>query len=327
MSLTILDQNDKKELEKKIDDAKTETEKQIDEAIANATGPIDPSRIKDMYYDNGFVAGTEILVDKTLLESTWSEQGTDPVTYNSITLFAGTLEVGKKYYVTYNGVPHVFTAITFPGMDNCTAIGGFNLTTGSVADSTAPYELIVGDGALRIISTKKEDVTVSIHEAVEDLHQIHPKYIKDMYYEEGGLVEILPETTLTAPDPENSPGIFQITENYPELIVGTTYKVKWNGVEYTGTAINGSDVGEAEGTVMLFNDGVDLSTGEGLVFAIVYMAGVGFMPSDPNGGTELTVAIFADDYVMHKLPEKFLPMDDIIQAVKDSIPTWEGGSY
>jgi hypothetical protein len=127
-----------------------------------------------------------------------------------------------------------------------------------------------------------------------------------MYYtEDGEMVEILPETTLTAPDPENSPGIFQITENYPELIVGTTYKVKWNGVEYAGTATDGT--GADEGSVILINDGTDLNTGEGLVFAIAYVAGVGCTFADPSGANELTASIYSSKgEKIHHIPPKYI---------------------
>lgn len=125
------------------------------------------------------------------------------------------------------------------------------------------------------------------------------------FYEESGIVEILPEC-----QPTNREGTFDITVPF-SLVIGETYIVNWNGVEYTGTAVDGSFI-DAAGFPVLVNDGADLTSGEGGVFAIVAWGttaenGVYGSVTVLDGTTELTISIKGEGTTIHPLDAKFLP--------------------
>lgn len=218
--------------------------------------------------------------------------------------------VGETYEVFWNGTKYSCVAkqsgISDADVDIILGNGlSFGLPATEEPFCLRFYYAVAGDTQLTVVVASFDALeTVNLRVALPPM--IDPKYIPNMYYEEGGWVEVLPETKLTAPYPEGEPGMFVIEENYPELVIGTTYKVKWNGAEYTGTAVDGSSMGGPEGSVVLCNDGADLSTGEGVVFAILYVAGQSFMIQDATGANELTVSIFAEGKTIHHIPPKFI---------------------
>lgn len=121
------------------------------------------------------------------------------------------------------------------------------------------------------------------------------------HYVEQGLVEILPECQPTY-DAETSS--FQLAETAIPFTLGEKYTVMWNGVEYQATAIDGTAV-IGEPVPALVNDGANFETGENLVFVIAAPYHAVFYCF--NGETVLTVAIYQNNEIVHKLPGKFLP--------------------
>jgi hypothetical protein len=121
-------------------------------------------------------------------------------------------------------------------------------------------------------------------------------------YTEGGIVEILPETTLT---PDTNYAITQPVK----LTMGEHYTVNWNGVDYLSTAT------EIEGVPTLINDGANLETGEGLVFVIILAdfelepgSGMYGMISTGYGDAEaVTISVKGQGEVIHPLDGKYLP--------------------
>ncbi len=130
------------------------------------------------------------------------------------------------------------------------------------------------------------------------------------YIEEGGMVEILPETTLTCS--EEDPGEFYITENPPVLVAGETYTVNLNGAEYTATAIDAMPLYGIQG-VLALNDGANLETGEGFVFELLYAPDmidgqpVFAVMTNDIGGSSITVSVKAGGVTIHKLDNRCLP--------------------
>lgn len=316
MGITILDQRDKEELNKKIDDAKKETAKQIDEAIKNSTGPIDPSRIKDMYYteDGGMV---EILPESTAVGSDQSIMGEFYVMGKPITL-----EVGKTYKVVYNGTEYecVASAISIPTIGEGIGLGDVDiLSTGSPSGSY-PFVIATADALINmgasiavldasVVARAMPLPTVAIYGNATVVYHIPPKYIKDMYYVDGTEeVVIFPEITV----PSNT----QLPLDQPsDIKPGETYICIVDGVEYECTAIEvGAFIGATFSVTLLGNtlllNGED--TGEPFYFITstneIEAGAYGIAHIDNNKETA-TVSIKQVKEKIHKLDNKYLDLD------------------
>lgn len=117
-----------------------------------------------------------------------------------------------------------------------------------------------------------------------------------------GNVEILPKTTLTAP--EESPGEFLLETVTIE--VGKTYTIVYNGTEYSCTGVDTAAIDpEMSGGVLLGNISLLLGTGDtGEPFVIVGTPDMGTIINDVTGATSISIAILSD--VVHKLDNKFI---------------------
>ena len=218
---------------------------------------------------------------------------------------------GKTYTVNWNGTAYECMAYSYAA-DPVTIAFGRVAELGLIETDTGEpfiglYAPTVG-ACMFIVFDGSTEVTLSIYCTAETIQTIPPKYLPEgvPYIEDGGMVEVLPETTLTSS--ESDPGEFGLMENVPTLVIGEAYTVKWNGTEYTGTAIDGSALVNVPGSVMLVNDDTDMTTGANMLFMIVLMNG-GLMFVDPAGSTELTVAIYQGGRTLHKLPNELLDLD------------------
>lgn len=136
-------------------------------------------------------------------------------------------------------------------------------------------------------------------------------YVKNRtHYETKEVVEILPECTMLS---MGGTGFVSETPIENGLVVGEKYIVNWNGVEYSATAHDMALF--FQGVPTLINDGADIETAVGGVFAIQI---------DPNGvvegertfyafaqsmdgSTELTLSIRQEQTTIVPLPAKYLP--------------------
>lgn len=132
---------------------------------------------------------------------------------------------------------------------------------------------------------------------------------KPFYEEEGGLTELLPETT---PEYDESGGQFFIMAA-PELVDGETYMVNWNGTEYQTKCVDITDILGISCFVLgdlgtLSGGEVGEVTGEPFVIEVVPTEGVTVaMPLD--GSTTLTISIVGSGgTVIHKLDNKYLDL-------------------
>ena len=130
------------------------------------------------------------------------------------------------------------------------------------------------------------------------------------FYEES--VVLLPETQF---EYDEAMGAF-FAPGYIEFVVGNTYTVKWNGVDYTAIAVPGEFNDEI--LVMLGNPAALGGTNNNLPFAVGYLAGsIGAIPLD--GSTAVNVGI--SGYLVTKIPVKYVPSmryDIIVKEVDAS---------
>lgn len=223
------------------------------------------------------------------------------------------LMTGETYTVNWNGVAYVREARADTDGGNTFVILG--------ATDNEPFAIVeyppevAAESGMNVTIEPTDGVipfTVSIRQEQTTITPLPAKYLpKGMgYIEEGDMVEILPETTLTCSEEEH--GEFLLTENPPVLKVGERYIVTWNGVEYGGTAVDASEMMGA-GSVVVANDGADIQTSEGCVFAIAYMLDVGngqpalYIIDFAAGATTVTLSIKGKGETIHKLDNRCLP--------------------
>ena len=123
------------------------------------------------------------------------------------------------------------------------------------------------------------------------------------FYAEATVTEVLAECQ-PAYDEDND--LFALLDA-PALVVGETYIVNWNSVEFTCVAKDFSDFSETTGTAFLGNAAVWDMADTGEPFAIVSTGGqMGIAPLD--GSTTLTISIRQETETIHKLDNKFLKL-------------------
>ena len=215
------------------------------------------------------------------------------------------LELGNTYAVNYNGLEYVCVCKNYGANEGGVYLGNGKILGGQ--DTGEPFLLAsIEDNGTRLMVVYPKDnptsVTVSIRSKSE-VQYFDPKYIKDMYYTEGELVEILPEC-----QPIDNEGSFVI-EGVLNITANETYVIKWNGVEYSCIPIDGALLGETGyvlGDVYTLTGGQigEASTGEPFVILAANDVTI-IMALD--GTTEPTLAIYCNGEVIHHLDEKFLP--------------------
>lgn len=247
----------------------------------------------------------EVLAETTVALSDDGEANIEPFT----------LAGGDTYIVKWNGVEYECIAQDLSAMVGSEAYSLGNHKAMGMEDTGEPFIITSmpshGTGMIGAFDGSAT-LTISIYQESEVVHHLDPKYIKDMYYTEGGLVEILPETTLTTT--ENNLGEFYIEENPPVLVAGNTYIVNWNGTEYTCTAqdltaLMAGAVGL--GDMYTFTDGAFGTAATGEPYVLIYAPGMGFSAQAIKATEELslTLSIHQSGEIGHKIPNKYLDLD------------------
>ena len=161
----------------------------------------------------------------------------------------------------------------------------------------------------------------------ETIHKLPGKFLPDgVPYVEKGTVEVLAECQ---PVLDEGDGTFYLTPtNTPTA--GDICTVNWNGTEYVCVA---QDMSAMMTGATLLGDGTNfgLSGGNGEPFAIVLGAQAGQnmgVISPLDGTTELTISIYADGKIYHKLGKEFLPpeaLNNVLVVLQKE--TDENGNY
>jgi hypothetical protein len=134
-----------------------------------------------------------------------------------------------------------------------------------------------------------------------------PDYVKNRtHYETKEVVEILPETTVTAS--EETDGTAMLADNI-SVSVGESYSVFWNGAEYVCI---GQDVSAmlGDGAVALGNVGAatgGTDTGEPFIILAFPTEGTGTNIMFLDGSSSVTLSIRGEQTTITPLPAKYLP--------------------
>lgn len=139
------------------------------------------------------------------------------------------------------------------------------------------------------------------------IHHLDHKYIKDMYYEERRLMDIVPETTLEFSGAgDNTRGFINATA----LVEGDTYTIVWDGVPYTciGAFVNFDGIN----MVGVGNWAAIGGENTGEPFAIACIpANDWYVPIPMTDGTSHTFKISGEVDVVTTIPVKYAPVAPI----------------
>lgn len=148
-------------------------------------------------------------------------------------------------------------------------------------------------------------VKASVYTEGTEVHTLDPKYIKDMYYSEMALKPLIKDYTFTTKTSGNEIRKHYIYAGdlnyYPTLVVGDTYTITVDGVDYKVVATKNSGIPEnADGDYDFTQCPVYIGQGSS--------GNVVFITETP--GETHTVSFYHDgdmEEVVHTIPEKYLP--------------------
>ncbi|MBE6961278.1 MAG: hypothetical protein E7445_02360 [Ruminococcaceae bacterium] len=251
-----------------------------------------------VYIGNGDLVGESLGNDEPFCIQWYS--GTDYINIHKKTSTAETitLSVIKDAVFKYNLLPTDFLPMqeiintvkeeVEPGTGGSADCGGVKTVNGKAPDASGNVEIEVGTGGGGVSSWN--DLT------------------DKPFYEEPGLVELLPETEATGTTDPTFGQVWQITAA-PALLIGETYTVVYNGAFYQCVGMpapEGFTTDEAD--VALGNFAVVGGTDTGEPFAMLVMPNLGnIMAIDLAESASVTIAIYQGGTAVHPLHPKYLP--------------------
>ncbi len=281
----------------------TRTEKLLKKIAENGTGGGGVSSWNDLT-DKPF--GEETVIDETLYPET--EFTSEDLTYGYFILenFDATkFKVGEKYDVYISGKETVAECkwLSQNGQ-SITYLGNLAIATDVWPNSGEDFLIGLEDsqGSPNSLLYLSENVslpaTLKIQKEVKSVSKIPAEYLPEGYpYAEEGV--IFEEATVEM-------GEAAINKVLP-IVLGGTYKVKWNGTEYTCVAYEFDATAMGVGVLTVIGNGVNFGlpdTGEPFAIAPLEVGGVTMVMS-LDGAETATVGITGE--VVHKMDAKYLP--------------------
>lgn len=263
------------------------------------------------------------------------------------------VEVGNTYVVSWNGTEYECVAQEIRDMDVSAVILGdiYTLSDGSVgiAPTGEPFAIGIfsadtaaslGAGAQVKPFDGTTELTLSIYSKTNFVHKLSGKFLPDgvPYVEEGGLVEILPDYTITEDNSEADIAAIPALG----LVAGATYTVTLNGTEYTCVAT----LLEEDGlSAVCLGDAYTLTggqvgtapTGEPFVLleyspelAVELGMNVAVQPLSENITLPITFSIYSGGVTVHKLDNRcldlaWLPTSELSTVIEET--TVEHNTY
>lgn len=226
------------------------------------------------------------------------------------------LIVGETYVVRWNGVEYecVCQDLSTKG-DSISGLG--NLIAFEGTSNREPFGVLyrkyrTGTQVLaQALDETTDTPTLSISERKDVLKQLDPKFVEGMYYsEDGGIIEILPETTVSV---ETDGAFF---DPVPPLTGGKTYIVTYNDVPYELEAVEMVSDGlvlTGLGDVDMFTTGTPSGVAPFviMIFPEEYAVEIGVtgLCMSLDGSESATVSISCENEIVHKLDNKYLGLD------------------
>lgn len=272
------------------------------QADLSVNNPNDPSYVKERTHWKEEVGVDGKIIPKTTLRFGGSFRLLE------LSGVSGGVQNGGKYIVTHNDTDYECVGKAY---ENGVYIGNGSFLGSSNLENTGEPFCITGSGGpyyyLYKADKTAETVTVMVVGKKETVwHKLDSRFLNEALQFSSEMVEVLPETTLEL-DPES--GGFEDSVAL-SLVAGTTYKVKWNGVDYDCTCTMEEVDDSGDGTLVAYyllgNVGAFTGTGDtGEPFTVLSV------PSAPvygivalDGSTSVTLSITGE--VITKLDSKYL---------------------
>ena len=316
---------------------------------------IDPKYIKDMYYENveettgplniswdGNVGTREYYV---LMQEGSNELGVCKVSDAVLTvedLTGGTLtletpEGTQRIPINADGAPatelidvigvegagiimegEMPLVVSFP--EDCVALGA-QVTKGT-------YFMLMKESGVQVYTSNVANPSAIVTERKEAIKTIDPKYIKDMYYQEGGMVRIDPSTMDLSTLVTSSDGKFyRVSELTPSVDEFLTWYVETMGARVTVAQyenVAGGTISDQSDSLYSFgfqNVFIVLSDGAAYGDRVFPKAGVYMIDSNMDGG----LVFEGNNIVIHKIPSKYIELPDSVMTQAYELPNTANG--
>ena len=260
--------------------------------------------------------GGSVAIDTTL---TQSGQAADAYVVGQI--------LAEKADTSY--VDDTIAAIDYP-------VDSVNGKTGAVVLSASDVGADISGSANAALTNAKEYIDTEISAIPQadwnENDETSPAYVKNRtHWAKGSMKELYPEMLLTpmAPDEPVAP-IVTAPTNMP--VIGDTAKIMWNGSEYTCTGVMYSEDGATNMGVMFGNAGAMIPgaavTDEPFLFVVIapeLVADIGAYAICVifDGSTNVMFSANIGDEVIHKIDEKFLPIQKTHWVNEEDIAIYE----
>ena len=161
-------------------------------------------------------------------------------------------------------------------------------------------------GSIVIAESGIHTFSINVLESV--IHQIHPKYIADMYYDNGiTAAEVVPETTVEGFAVMQEPiyGAMDVISMVP--VVGATYTVVWDGVSYD-VVCKYPDSAKGPPIPYIGNENyLFMTSGGDIPFAIIFDIENIFLTTESDAPSH-TISVTETAHDLKQLDIKYLPI-------------------
>lgn len=202
---------------------------------------------------------------------------------------------GETYIVKWDEQEYPCICFSFSGL----VLG--NVSMLGATDTGEPFLIFTSGSAF---SSTIGTHTIAIYKEEEDItiHQLDPKYIKDMYYDNGTITEVLPETTIEGFAVMQDPIYGVETTINMTPVVGATYIVNWDGVEYNAK-------GKSNGNLVYIGNEnyVHMIPNGDIPFAIICVGGATFLATESTASSH-TISVTEVKHDLKQLDTKYLPI-------------------
>lgn len=255
--------------------------------------------IKDMYYETGEI---EYILENFNLGGTYHHgMGNMMCPLDPVVNFDN-LEDGQKCYLDFNGVVYEGSFISSGNARVNFENVEFN---GKTFPITVYTDEIAMSDAYMADNSVWSTANISVYIGGIEVHTIDPKYIKDMYYSEGGRVyEYKNEDLSTITQGSQGMGRVTLSKTSCEFSKGQTWYFEYAGNTYVTVPSNDNglffsnvyspDYPDSRPMSFSFNSGSN-TVGIGSAFDV------------PRNWEGLTFSLYIDNEVVHTIPEKYLP--------------------
>lgn len=142
------------------------------------------------------------------------------------------IEADKTYVVNWDGTEYTCASTFVDGANAFGNLSAMGLGTGNGEPFIFAY--VSAQNMLLIYDLNKETShIISVSEIKADIKYIDPKYIKDMYYDNGVTETVLVEEQTVSGFAVVQDPIYEVEAPfYLNIVIGNTYIVNWDGIEY-----------------------------------------------------------------------------------------------